>query len=106
MSKITLNNVSDLTNTTTAEAVINVNSATVQTAFDNTLSRDGLSPNQMENNLDMNSKQILNLPVPATNNSPLRLLDLTSFVGGGTITNHPTGGLTGDSLIKNSNTNY
>jgi len=106
VSKITLNNVADLINTTTAETVINANSAIVQAAFDNTLSLDGTSPNQMATNLDMNSKQILNLPAPATNNSPLRLQDLTSFTGGGTITNLPTGGLTGDALIKNSNTNY
>lgn len=78
MSKITLNNVADLTQVTSAQTTINTNSSTVQTAFDNTLSRDGTSPNQMLNNLDMNNNQVLNLPSPATVNSPARLIDVTS----------------------------
>lgn len=106
MSKITLNNVGDLTQTTTAQNTINSNFNTIQTAFDNPLSRDGTSPNQMTNVLDMNSNQVLNLPFPATANSPLRFADLNSFVGGGTVSNIPIGGITGASLIKNSGTNY
>lgn len=78
MSKITLNSVSDLTQSTTAQTTINANSSTVQTAFDNTLSRDGTSPNQMGASLDMNSNQIINLPVPSTQNSPARLIDVVS----------------------------
>lgn len=76
MSKITLSNVSDITQATSAQTTINSNSTTVQTAFDNTLSRDGTSPNQMSAALDMNSNQILNLPAPATINSPARLQDV------------------------------
>jgi hypothetical protein len=78
MSKITLNPVADLTQTTTAATTINANSSTVQTAFDNTLSRDGTSPNQMGATLDMNSNQIINLPSPSTVNSPARLIDVVS----------------------------
>jgi len=106
LSKITLNPVGDLTNTTTAANTININSATVQTAIDNTLSRDGTSPNQMTSSLDLSGNQVLNLPAPATANSPLRLQDLNSFIGGGTVTNIPTGGTTGQLLGKNSNTNF
>lgn len=104
--KITLNDVGSLIDTTTAANTINANSDTIETAFDNTLSRDGTSPNQMLNDLDMNSQQIINLPNPATTNSPLRLQDLNTFIGGGTITNIPSGGTTGQVLAKNSNTNY
>jgi len=106
MTKITLNNIASLIDATTAVNTINANNSTVQTAMDNTVSRDGTQPNSMNTNLDMNSKQILNLPAPATNNSPLRLSDLSSFTGGGTISTVPTGGTTGQILAKNSNTNY
>lgn len=78
MSKITLNSVADLTQSATAQTTINTNSSTVQTAFDNTLSRDGTSPNQMGAAIDMNSNQIFNLPAPSTVNSPARLIDVTS----------------------------
>lgn len=103
MSKITLNNVASLIDATTAANTINANSATIQTAMDNTLSRDGTSPNTMQNNFDMNSFQILNLPTPATANSPARLQDVQA---GGTITNIPAGGTTGQVLAKTSNTDY
>lgn len=107
MSKITLNDVGSIvTNPTSAAATIDANSSTIQTAFDNTLSRDGTSPNQMGSNLDMNSHQILNLPNPATVSSPLRLQDLNKFIGGGTINTVPAGGGAGTGLIKNSSTDY
>lgn len=77
MSKITLNNVADITQSPTAQTTINTNSSTVQTAFDNTLSRDGTSPNQMGATLDMNGNSIINLPSPTTVNSPARLVDIT-----------------------------
>lgn len=104
--KITLNNVGSLIDATTAAATINANNAVIQTAFDNTLSRDGTSPNTLTAPLDVNSQQVLNLPAPVGANSPLRLQDLSDFVGGGTVTNIPVGGTTGQVLAKNSNTNY
>lgn len=76
--KITLSTVGTLIDATTAQTVINNNFSTIQTAFDNTLSRDGTTPNTIGSNLDMNSNQILNLPSPATVNSPARLIDVTS----------------------------
>jgi hypothetical protein len=85
MSKITLSSVSDITQATSAQTTINNNSTTVQTAFDNTLSRDGTSPNQMSAALDMNGQQIINLAAPVTNQSPLRLADVTLLNGSGTI---------------------
>lgn len=106
MTKITLNNVGSLIDATTAQTTINNNNSTVVTAFDNTLSRNGAAPNTMQAPLDMNSNQIINLPVPATSNSPLRLQDLNTFVGGGTVSNIPVGGTTNQVLSKNTNTNY
>lgn len=106
MAKITLNNISPTNSVTTASATINSNNDSIEAASDNTLSRDGTSPNQMGADLDMNSNQILNLPIPVSSSSPLRLQDLSTFKGGGTVTNIPSGGNTNDVLAKASNTNY
>jgi hypothetical protein len=106
MSKIILNNVSNLQDTTTAASTINNNNGTIQVAMDNTLSRDGTSPNQMNAAIDMNSYPIANLPNPLGPTSPLRLQDLNSFIGGGTIHTLPVGGSTGMHLIKQSNVDY
>ncbi len=106
MTKITLNNIANLIDATTAVNTINANNSTVQTAMDNTVSRDGTQPNSMNASLDMNSNQILNLPAPTSNNSPLRLSDLSLFNSGGSIVAIPTGGNAGDALVKNSNINY
>lgn len=105
MSKITLTNVANLDNPASAVTIINNNSQVIQTAFDNTLSRDGTTPNQMAAPIDMNSNRVMNLPAPATANEPLRLADLNSFVGG-TVTNIPAGGATGSVLQKNTAANY
>lgn len=78
MSKITLTDLVNLTNQTTAVNAINNNNAVLTTAMDNTLSRDGTQPNTMGATLDMNSNQIINLPQPNTVNSPLRLGDVVN----------------------------
>jgi hypothetical protein len=67
----TLNNQSILGQT-------NANNAIIQAALPDALSRSGASPNQMGSNLDMNNNQILNLPAPASINSPARLVDVTA----------------------------
>lgn len=107
MTKIILNNVVNLSDNPTAINSINNNSATIVAAIDNTLSRDGTSPNVMNASLDMNSNAILNLPAALSPTSPLRLQDLTTFIGGGTVnTILPVGGTTGQALTKTSNTDY
>jgi hypothetical protein len=78
MTKVTLSNVGSLIDATTAANTINANNDTIETAFDNTLSRDGSAPNAMNAAIDMNSNQIFNLPAPSTVNSPARLIDVTS----------------------------
>lgn len=106
MSKVTLNDVGSLVDALTAQTTINTNNTTIETAFDNTLSRDGSQPNVMHSVIDMNNNPIVNLPTPIGGTSPLRLEDLTSFIGGGTLQTIPVGGTTGQSLQKASNTNY
>lgn len=79
MSKITLTNLVNLQNETTAVTAINANSAALTTAFDNTVSRDGTSPNTMSASLDMNGQRILNLPLPSNGNEPARLTDISGL---------------------------
>lgn len=62
-------------------AQLNSNFSAIETAFDNTVSRDGSSPNTMLANLDMNSNRILNLPEPQTSSEPARKSDLLTIVG-------------------------
>lgn len=103
---ISLASVGSLIDATTAQATINSNFSTLQTALQDAFARDGSTPNQMQSTLDMNANQIVNLPNPATNQSPLRLQDLNSFIGGGTISDIPSGGTTGQLLAKLSNNSY
>lgn len=63
--KITLTNLVNLQNETTAVNAINANNAVIVAAFDNTLSRDGTSPNTMSASLDLNGNQLLNQGAPS-----------------------------------------
>jgi hypothetical protein len=109
MTKVTLSNVGSLIDATTAANTINANNATIQTAFDNTLSRNGTIPNTMSAAIDMNGNSILNVAAPTALTSPARLSDVVAAGGTVNITNTgnmATGGSTGQVLAKNSGTNY
>lgn len=65
MAKIpTLSDLTSLTNETSAIGTINTNNTSIETAFANTLSRDGSTPNSMEADLDMDGFRILNHAAP------------------------------------------
>lgn len=72
---VTLNPIVNLQDTTTAQTTLNNNNVAVAGGFTTSLNVTG---DQMKGNLDMNSNQILNLPSPATAQSPVRLMDVTS----------------------------
>jgi hypothetical protein len=96
LSKIEpLNDVASLANEQSVVGAINDNNDKIEAAFDNTLSRDGSTPNQMESNLDMNSNRILNLPAPINLTDPVRLQDVADGVEVTVI----QGGLTVSSFI-------
>lgn len=104
--KITLNDVGSLIEATTAKNTINGNSATIENAWDNTLSRDGTSPNQMESDFDMNSHRIINLPEGVGNTEPVTVgtfnqtvQDLEDQIHLGNV---PPGGNTGNVLTKDT----
>jgi hypothetical protein len=88
MPKLVLSDLTNLTNVTTAVNTINNNSEALEEAFDNTLSRDGSTPNHMLNELDMNSYPIINLPAPSQYHEPIRkqeLDDLLGYIAAGSI---------------------
>lgn len=62
MAKLTLATV-----TGDAAVTLNANFAAIVAAVENTLSRDGTTPNTMSASFDMNSNFILNLPTPTNN---------------------------------------
>lgn len=62
MAKVILTDVANiLGNPTSAQTTINQNSDRIEAALENTLSRDGTTPNQMNSDLDMNQNDILNV---------------------------------------------
>lgn len=80
---ITLTDLANLQNETTACAAINANNEAIETAFADALSRSGTLPNQMNSNLDMNSNHIINLPVATSATDPVRLSEFQNAVIGG-----------------------
>lgn len=75
---ITLAPITSFTNDSSAVATLNANNQLIETAFIKVLDRYGSAPNSMQAVLDMNSFNIINLPSPATVNSPARLVDVVS----------------------------
>lgn len=106
--KITLGSIATFQNDTSAVAQYNANNATLTSALDNTLSRDGTQPNQMGAALDMNSNRVINLPAPSSDFDAVRFIDIQNIGGGGSVTVSPlpTGGFSGQVLAKNSSANY
>jgi hypothetical protein len=85
MTKLVQNDIASLTNEQSALAALNSNYASLEAFSDSVLSRDGVTPNEMLADLDMNGNQILNLSAPASGTEPVRLQDLNTIIGGGTI---------------------
>lgn len=82
MAKLSLTDLANLSNENTVVAAINANNTSIETALENTLSRDGTSPNTMTAQLDMNSNRIINLPAPVEDNDAVRLVDVVDGITG------------------------
>lgn len=76
MAKLVLTDLASLQNETTAIQTINANYAKIVEAIEQTFSRDGTTPNQLEASLDVNGQRILNIPAPSTASEPARLADI------------------------------
>lgn len=101
--KVTFAPISTFTNDTTAVTQTNANYVLMQNAIDNTLSRDGTTPNTMAANLDMGGNRILNLASPGSSNEPLRLADITLVPPSGAVFASPTAQV-GTSAVNGSAT--
>lgn len=75
MPKVTLN---DVTSGYSAATVVNANNDRVEAALENTLSRDGSTPNTMGASLDMNSNRVINVGSPQSGTDAARWADVTS----------------------------
>ena len=76
MAKLTLVDITSLEAQASAIQTLNANAAATETALENTLSRDGTSPNQMEAPLDLNDNRILNVGAPQSGSDAARLIDV------------------------------
>lgn len=74
--KVTVTNPASFVNDASAVSQVTANNAALTAAIENTLSRDGTGPNQMQAPLDMNSQRIINLPAPLSNNDAARFVDV------------------------------
>src|SRR5690349_3702181 len=72
MSKVTLSDVTNLRNEQSALGTVAANNDAIEQAFENSLSRDGSSPNEMNADFDMNGHRILNLPEAVSAAEPVR----------------------------------
>ena len=70
--------VSNAANQQTMTAAIDANFAALATLLADVMSLSGVTPNQLKATWDANSQQILNLPAPATVNSPVKLVDVVT----------------------------
>lgn len=82
MAKLTLSDVQNLQNESAAVTTMTQNNDAIEAAMENTLSRDGTSPNPMLATLDMNNNTIINLPDATTAQEPATLSQLTTAVAG------------------------
>lgn len=83
MSKVNIKRLDSVTNNdTTATALINDNFLAIQEAIENTLSRDGTTPNFMDSDLDLNSYRIINSADPTEDNDIVNLKWVKENIGG------------------------
>lgn len=76
MGKLVLDNVVSLQSEPSALQTMASNNERVEAALENTLSRDGTGPNQMEAPLDLNGHHILNVGPPVSGSDVARLQDV------------------------------
>jgi uncharacterized membrane protein len=79
MAKLTLNTIGSRYGSIDA---LNDNSDLVEAAFENTLSRDGTGPNNMESDLDMDSNNIINLADGVNNTDAVTVKQLNGALQG------------------------
>ena len=79
MAKLTLNTIGSRYGSIDA---LNANFDAIETALENTLSRDGAAPNSMDTNLDMDSNRIINLTDALNNSDAVTLRQVNGLIQG------------------------
>jgi len=83
MAKLTLADISN-ESVPASSTTVNANSALIEAALENTLSRDGTSPNAMSASIDMGTHRITNLAAPVGANDAARKADVDAGAPGPT----------------------
>lgn len=82
MTKVNIRRLDSVTtNDTTATRLINENFTALQEAIENTISRDGTTPNFMDADLDLNSYKIINAGTPTNNTDVITKEYFDEYVG-------------------------
>lgn len=98
MAKLTI---STIAGSYASVAALNAAFDAIEAAIENTLSRDGTSPNAMAADLDMDSNEIVNLGPPSTGSSAARLVDIQSA---SIVTEFPSQSGNADRIMKTDGT--
>lgn len=82
MAKLVLGDITNITgNESSATATINANNQAIEDAIEQTLSRDGTSPNEMNSDFDMNGYDVLNAGVVNAEEVYVDGQNISEFVG-------------------------
>ena len=65
-----------------ASSTVNANNDLIEAALENTVSRDGTTPNAMSANFDMGTNRIINLAAPTSDNDAARKVDIVPGADG------------------------
>lgn len=80
MAKLSLTELASLQDESAALGALNANFDAIVTAMENTFSRDGTLPNELDSTLDANNQRIINLPTPVSDADAARHGDLQTYV--------------------------
>lgn len=101
MAKYTASDLTSLTsNEASAVSTINANFAGVEAAFENTLSRDGTTPNTMGADIDMNTNDLLNVGSIDADNILLNGSPVYNLSDGGAVWGEITGTLSSQTDLQ------
>lgn len=79
MAKVPITHILNLQNEQQAVGRMNANFDAIQSVIETLLSRDGVAPNQMVGILDMNSRRLINLPMPIDPTDAARFKEIQDF---------------------------
>lgn len=82
MPKVQLQDPASLSNETSFIALIVANNALIEEGFNNTISRDGTSPNTLEADINMNNRRLYNVPLVPLSNADVATKYYVDYLAG------------------------